>query len=119
MVSGISKPNLRPNQPTHMSFQSGDACHMINPQNLQCCWWLIYMCCDATDMPDYVTIYKAITILNSMTCVRFVPWNGRDKDHLIIWPVKQPKGYVIYNGGNHDSGEVRMSTNNTRDNGRD
>jgi hypothetical protein len=26
MVSGISKPNLRPNQPTHMSFQSGDAC---------------------------------------------------------------------------------------------
>jgi hypothetical protein len=43
-------------------------------------------------MPDYVTIYKAIITLNSMTCIRFVPWNGKDKDYLLIWPVKQPKG---------------------------
>lgn len=52
------------------------------------------VCCDVTDTPDYVTIYKAITILNAMTCVRFVPWNGRDQDFLLIWPVKKPKGYV-------------------------
>jgi hypothetical protein len=56
-------------------------------------WWLPYpLCCDVTDTPDYVTIYKAITNLNVMTCVRFVPWNGKDKDFLLIWPVKQPKG---------------------------
>ena len=53
-------------------------------------------CCDVTDAADYVTIYKAIRILNSMTCVRFVPWNGEDQDFLLIWPVKQPKGYVAW-----------------------
>jgi hypothetical protein len=64
------------------------------------------MCCDVTDTPDYVTIYKAITILNSMTCVQFVPWNGKDKDFLLIWPVKKPKGYVTDNSGNHGSADI-------------
>ncbi|XP_023724085.1 uncharacterized protein LOC111873534 isoform X2 [Cryptotermes secundus] len=50
------------------------------------------------DTPDYVTIYKAIITLNSMTCIRFVPWNGKDKDYLLIWPVKQPKGCWSYVG---------------------
>lgn len=27
-----------------------------------------------------------------MTCVRFVPWNGKTKDYLLIWPIKYPKG---------------------------
>lgn len=35
---------------------------------------------------------KAIHILNFMTCIRFVPWDGRTKDYLLIWPIKYPKG---------------------------
>lgn len=27
-----------------------------------------------------------------MTCVRFVPWNGKSKDYLLIWPIKYPTG---------------------------
>ncbi|KAJ4431988.1 hypothetical protein ANN_20597 [Periplaneta americana] len=50
------------------------------------------------DTSDYVTIYKAIANLNFMTCVRFVPWNGKDKDFLLIWPVKQPRGCWSYVG---------------------
>lgn len=30
-----------------------------------------------------------------MTCVKFVPWNGKAKDFLLIWPIKYPKGYEI------------------------
>ncbi|XP_039284220.1 astacin-like metalloendopeptidase isoform X3 [Nilaparvata lugens] len=41
---------------------------------------------------EYITIYKAITTINYMTCVKFVPWNGKAKDFLIIWPIKYPKG---------------------------
>ncbi|XP_017782062.1 PREDICTED: high choriolytic enzyme 1-like [Nicrophorus vespilloides] len=44
------------------------------------------------DPTDHVTIYKAIRTLNFMTCVRFVPWNGKAKDYLLIWPIKYPKG---------------------------
>ncbi|XP_049818579.1 hatching enzyme 1.2 isoform X2 [Aethina tumida] len=44
------------------------------------------------DGSDRVTIYKAIRTLNFMTCVRFVPWNGKSKDYLLIWPIKYPKG---------------------------
>lgn len=28
-----------------------------------------------------------------MTCVKMVPWNGKAKDFLLIWPIKFPKGY--------------------------
>ncbi|XP_049808643.1 hatching enzyme 1.2-like isoform X1 [Schistocerca nitens] len=51
---------------------------------------------------DYITIYKAINILNFMTCVKFVPWNGKQKDYLLIWPIKYPKGcwsFVGKHGG--------------------
>ncbi|XP_044270605.1 hatching enzyme 1.2-like isoform X1 [Tribolium madens] len=41
---------------------------------------------------DQVTILKAIHILNFMTCIRFVPWDGKAKDYLLIWPIKYPKG---------------------------
>ncbi|XP_075225806.1 hatching enzyme 1.2-like [Lycorma delicatula] len=43
--------------------------------------------------PDnYITIYRAITTINFMTCVKFVPWNGKSKDFVLIWPIKFPKG---------------------------
>lgn len=41
---------------------------------------------------DQVTIFKAIKTINFMTCVRFVPWNGKTKDYLLIWPIKYPRG---------------------------
>nr|CAD7571831.1 unnamed protein product [Timema californicum] len=41
---------------------------------------------------DYITIYKSITMLNFMTCIRFLPWDGKAEDFLLIWPVKYPKG---------------------------
>ncbi|XP_077297361.1 hatching enzyme 1.2 [Arctopsyche grandis] len=47
---------------------------------------------------DYVTIYQAIRILGFMTCVKFVPWNGKAKDYLLIWPIKYPKGCWSYIG---------------------
>jgi len=33
-----------------------------------------------------------------MTCVRFVPWDGKAKDFLLIWPIKYPKGCWSYVG---------------------
>lgn len=39
-----------------------------------------------------MTILKAIRTINFMTCIRFVPWNGKTKDYLLIWPIKYPKG---------------------------
>ncbi|KAG8318363.1 hatching enzyme 1.2 [Homalodisca vitripennis] len=49
--------------------------------------------------PDnYITIYKAITTINFMTCIKFVPWNGKSKDFLLIWPIKYPKGCWSYVG---------------------
>ncbi|KAF2881015.1 hypothetical protein ILUMI_25163 [Ignelater luminosus] len=41
---------------------------------------------------DRVTIYTAIRIINFMTCIKFVPWNGKSKDYLLIWPIKYPAG---------------------------
>nr|XP_023024423.1 astacin [Leptinotarsa decemlineata] len=41
---------------------------------------------------EEVTIIKAIRYLNFMTCLRFVPWDGKSKDYLLIWPIKYPKG---------------------------
>lgn len=41
---------------------------------------------------DRITIYQAIRTINFMTCVNFVPWNGKSKDYLLIYPVKSPKG---------------------------
>jgi Astacin (Peptidase family M12A) len=54
------------------------------------------------DADDQITIYSALRRLNFMTCVKFVPWNGRDKDFLLIWPIKYPRGcwsYVGKSGG--------------------
>nr|CAD7453280.1 unnamed protein product [Timema tahoe] len=45
-----------------------------------------------TETEDYITIYKSITMLNFMTCIRFLPWDGKAEDFLLIWPVKYPKG---------------------------
>ncbi|XP_055616280.1 hatching enzyme 1.2 [Toxorhynchites rutilus septentrionalis] len=50
------------------------------------------------DIDDRVTILQAIRTLNFMTCVKFVPWNGKDKDFLLIWPIKYPKGCWSYVG---------------------
>jgi hypothetical protein len=44
------------------------------------------------DPSDYVTIYNAILTINMLTCIKFVPWDGKAKDFLLIWPVKYPKG---------------------------
>lgn len=41
---------------------------------------------------DHVTIYKAIRTINYMTCVKFVPWDGKVEDYLLIWPIKYPAG---------------------------
>lgn len=41
-------------------------------------------------------------MINFMTCVKFVQWNGKDKDYLLIWPIKYPKGcwsFVGKHGG--------------------
>ncbi|KAI4470115.1 discoidin cub egf laminin and zinc metalloprotease domain containing [Holotrichia oblita] len=51
---------------------------------------------------EYVTIYKALKTINFMTCIRFIPWDGKIKDYLLIWPVQEPKGcwsYVGRSGG--------------------
>lgn len=45
-----------------------------------------------TETEEYITIYQAIRILNFMTCIKFVPWDGKAKDYLLIWPVKYPSG---------------------------
>lgn len=40
---------------------------------------------------DMVTILTAIRTLNTMTCLKFVKWNGKVDDFLLIWPIKYPK----------------------------
>ncbi|GFG33885.1 hypothetical protein Cfor_09856 [Coptotermes formosanus] len=50
------------------------------------------------DTSDYVTIYNAILTINMLTCVKFVPWDGKAKDFLLIWPVKYPQGCWSYVG---------------------
>ncbi|XP_069692116.1 hatching enzyme 1.2-like isoform X2 [Periplaneta americana] len=47
---------------------------------------------------DYVTIYNAILTLNFLTCIKFVPWDGKAKDFLLIWPMKYPEGCWSYVG---------------------
>lgn len=44
------------------------------------------------DAADYVKINKAITYINYMTCIKFISWDGRAKDFLLIWPMMHPKG---------------------------
>lgn len=53
--------------------------------------------CDFTrsnvaDTVDYITIYKAISYINHMTCVDFVPWDEESRDFILIWPIKYPSG---------------------------
>ena len=45
-----------------------------------------------SDIVDYMKIYKAITYVNYMTCIKFVPWDTKAKDFLLIWPIIYPKG---------------------------
>lgn len=40
---------------------------------------------------DMITILTAIRSLNTMTCVKFVKWNGKSDDFLLIWPIKYPR----------------------------
>lgn len=51
---------------------------------------------------ESILIEKAIRMLNFMTCVQFVPWQGgrmrAGQDLLLIWPVKYPKGCWSYIG---------------------
>ncbi|EFN62831.1 Astacin-like metalloendopeptidase [Camponotus floridanus] len=51
-----------------------------------------YVISDLYNPADYVKIYKAITYINNMTCVKFIPWDGKSKDFLLIWPMMNPKG---------------------------
>lgn len=44
------------------------------------------------DAGDRIVIYQAIRQLNFMTCVNFVPWNGKAEDYLLIWPIQYPRG---------------------------
>lgn len=41
---------------------------------------------------DMITILTAIRTISAMTCVKFVKWNGKQEDFLLIWPIKYPKG---------------------------
>lgn len=43
------------------------------------------------DAEDMITIYTAIRTLNTMTCIKFRKWNGKEDDFLLIWPIKYPK----------------------------
>ncbi len=52
----------------------------------------LYGLLNFAEAEQYITIYQAIRILNFMTCVKFVPWDGKAKDYLLIWPVKYPSG---------------------------
>jgi len=45
-----------------------------------------------TDAANAAKIYKAIVYMNHMTCIKFVPWDGKAKDFLLIWPIMNPKG---------------------------
>jgi Astacin (Peptidase family M12A) len=40
---------------------------------------------------DMITILTAIRTLNTMTCLKFVKWNGKVDDFLLIWPIKYPR----------------------------
>lgn len=40
---------------------------------------------------DQITILTAIRTLNAMTCLKFVKWNGKADDFLLIWPIKYPR----------------------------
>jgi hypothetical protein len=40
---------------------------------------------------DMITIMTAIRTISTMTCVKFVRWNGKQDDFLLIWPIKFPK----------------------------
>lgn len=53
------------------------------------------------DPADRVTILHAIRTIQSMTCVRFVPWQGStvaQPDYLLIWPIQYPRGCWSYVG---------------------
>ena len=42
---------------------------------------------------DNSIIKQAIYILNFVTCIDFVPYDGSNNtDYIIIWPVKRPAG---------------------------
>ncbi|CAH1711873.1 unnamed protein product [Chironomus riparius] len=41
---------------------------------------------------DMITIYQAIQTISRITCLKFPKWNGSQKDFLLIWPIKYPKG---------------------------
>ncbi|XP_068230819.1 hatching enzyme 1.2-like [Palaemon carinicauda] len=47
---------------------------------------------------ERLVIERAISTLNFMTCINFVPWDGKAKDYLLIWPVEQPAGCWSYIG---------------------
>jgi hypothetical protein len=38
-----------------------------------------------------ITILTAIRTLDAMTCLKFVKWDGKMEDFLLIWPIKYPK----------------------------
>jgi hypothetical protein len=40
---------------------------------------------------DMITIYQAIQTIGRITCLKFPKWNGKQKDFLLIWPIKYPK----------------------------
>lgn len=47
---------------------------------------------------EHQIIETAIATLNFMTCVKFVPWDRKAEDYLLIWPMKSPSGCWSYVG---------------------
>jgi len=60
---------------------------------------IIFFCITFSETEHRILIYQAIRTINFLTCIKFVPWTGKEKDYLLIWPVKYPSGWlmIIYN----------------------
>lgn len=52
--------------------------------------------------------------LSVLTCVRFVPWNGRTADYLLIWPIRYPSGCWSYVGRTGGAQIVSLQPPNAR-----
>ncbi|KAL1128911.1 hypothetical protein AAG570_013445, partial [Ranatra chinensis] len=57
-----------------------------------------YLISPLYDPAEQIILRKAVATINFMTCVKFVPWNGKAKDFILIWPTKFPKGCWSYVG---------------------
>ncbi|XP_037776791.1 zinc metalloproteinase nas-4-like [Penaeus monodon] len=47
---------------------------------------------------ERMVIETAISTVNFLTCIKFVPWDGMREDYLLVWPVEKPAGCWSYVG---------------------